>query len=320
MGPNCSNLWCVLVFASLVTLSSGSLSAKFYASTCPKLLSIVRSEVVKAVDKEYRMGASLLRLHFHDCFGCDASVLLDDTSNFTGEKTAIPNKDSLRGFEVIDSIKTLVEAACPSVVSCADILSLAARDSVIALGGPSWVVGLGRRDSTTASFDNANNDLPSPFLDLPDLISAFSNKGFDTKELVALSGSHTIGQARCSMFRVRAHNETTTIDPDFAASLRTNCPFSGDDQNLSPLDLNTQSLFDNAYFKNLVQNKGLLHSDQALFTNSSSPSSADSHVNSYISDPKAFFSDFAAAMVKMSNLSPLTGSDGQIRSDCRKIN
>uniref|UniRef100_A0A9I9DLR9 Peroxidase n=1 Tax=Cucumis melo TaxID=3656 RepID=A0A9I9DLR9_CUCME len=319
MEPKCSNLWCVLVFASLMaTLSSGSLSAKYYASTCPKLLSIVRSEVVKAVDKEYRMGASLLRLHFHDCFvnGCDASVLLDDTSNFTGEKTAIPNKDSLRGFEVIDSIKTLVEAACPSVVSCADILSLAARDSVVALGGPSWVVGLGRRDSTTASFDNANNDLPSPFLDLPDLISAFSNKGFDTKELVALSGSHTIGQARCSMFRVRAHNETTTIDPDFAASLRTNCPFSGDDQNLSPLDLKTQSLFDNAYFKNLVQNKGLLHSDQALFTNSS----ADSHVSSYISDPKAFFSDFAAAMVKMSNLSPLTGSDGQIRSDCRKIN
>lgn len=77
MEPKCSNLWCVLVFASLMaTLSSGSLSAKYYASTCPKLLSIVRSEVVKAVDKEYRMGASLLRLHFHDCFvnACDLSL------------------------------------------------------------------------------------------------------------------------------------------------------------------------------------------------------------------------------------------------------
>lgn len=68
--------------------------------------------------------------------GCDASVLLDDTSNFTGEKTAIPNKDSLRGFEVIDGIKTLVEASCPSVVSCADILSIAARDSVVAVRFP----------------------------------------------------------------------------------------------------------------------------------------------------------------------------------------
>ncbi|XP_023523778.1 cationic peroxidase 1-like [Cucurbita pepo subsp. pepo] len=311
------NLWCLFVFVSLIPFNFGSLSANFYESSCPKLLSTVRREVVKAVAKEYRMGASLLRLHFHDCFvnGCDASVLLDDTSNFTGEKTAIPNKDSLRGFEVIDGIKTLVEASCPSVVSCADILSIAARDSVVALGGPSWVVALGRRDATTASFDRANNDLPSPFLDLPDLVSAFSNKGFDTKELVALSGSHTIGQARCSMFRVRAHNETT-IDSDFAASLRSNCPFSGDDDKLSSLDVRTPSSFDTAYFKNLIQNKGLLHSDQALFNNGS----ADSHVTSYSSNPSAFFSDFAAAMVKMSNLSPLTGTDGEIRSDCRKIN
>lgn len=63
--------------------------------------------------------------------GCDGSVLLDDTSNFTGEKNATPNKDSLRGFEVVDEIKAAVEKACPShVVSCADILAIAARDSV----------------------------------------------------------------------------------------------------------------------------------------------------------------------------------------------
>lgn len=65
--------------------------------------------------------------------GCDASVLLDDTSSFTGEKTAGPNVDSLRGFEVIDTIKTSLESACPGVVSCADILAVAARDSVAAV-------------------------------------------------------------------------------------------------------------------------------------------------------------------------------------------
>jgi hypothetical protein len=65
--------------------------------------------------------------------GCDASVLLNDTSTFTGEQGAIPNQNSLRGFTVIDSIKSQVEAVCNQTVSCADILAVAARDSVVAV-------------------------------------------------------------------------------------------------------------------------------------------------------------------------------------------
>ncbi|XP_020594902.1 peroxidase 52-like, partial [Phalaenopsis equestris] len=108
-------------------------SSSFYATTCPKLQSIVSLSMAKAVANEPRMGASILRLFFHDCFvnGCDASVLLDDNSTFTGEKNAFPNQNSLRGFEIIDSIKSLVEASCKATVSCADILALAAREGVV---------------------------------------------------------------------------------------------------------------------------------------------------------------------------------------------
>lgn len=67
----------------------------------------------------------------YTCQGCDGSVLLDDTSSFTGEKNAFPNAGSLRGFDVVDQIKTAVEKACPGVVSCADILAISARDSVV---------------------------------------------------------------------------------------------------------------------------------------------------------------------------------------------
>ncbi|XP_057435357.1 cationic peroxidase 1-like [Lotus japonicus] len=300
-----------------IGIVSAQLSSDFYSTTCPNVLSTIKTEVDTAVNNEARMGASLLRLHFHDCFvqGCDASILLDDTSNFTGEKTALPNANSVRGFDVIDTIKSKVESLCPGVVSCADIVAVAARDSVVALGGTSWTVQLGRRDSTDASLSLANSDLPAFSLNLSDLITAFSNKGFTAKEMVALSGSHTIGQAGCITFRTRIYNETN-IDSTFATSLQANCPSTGGDTNLSPIDTTSQNSFDNAYYKNLQSQKGLFHSDQELFNGGST----DSDVNGYSSDSASFLTDFANAMVKMGNLSPLTGSNGQIRTDCKKVN
>ncbi|KAE8662765.1 Cationic peroxidase 1 [Hibiscus syriacus] len=304
-----------LFLLHVINLASAQLSSTFYATSCPQALSTIKSAVNSAVSNEARMGASLLRLHFHDCFGCDGSILLDDTANTTGEKTAGPNNNSVRGFEVIDTIKSQMESLCPGVVSCADIVAVAARDSVVALGGPSWTVLLGRRDSTSASLSAANSNIPAPTLNLSGLISAFSNKGFTAKEMVALSGSHTIGQARCTSFRTRIYNETN-IDSSFASSLRGNCPSTGGDNNLSPLDTTSPTSFDNAYFNNLQSQKGLLHSDQQLF----SGGSTDADVNSYSSNSGSFATDFANAMVKMGNLSPLTGTSGQIRNNCRKTN
>lgn len=72
--------------------------------------------------------------------GCDASVLLDDVgSSFVGEKTAVANKNSARGFEVIDTIKTQVEASRNGTVSCADIVALAARDAVFLVTTINWL-------------------------------------------------------------------------------------------------------------------------------------------------------------------------------------
>lgn len=308
---------CLSLFLVIVGMASAQLSSTYYSSTCPNVLTTIKTAVSSAVSSEARMGASLLRLHFHDCFvnGCDASVLLDDNSTFTGEKTAAPNANSLRGFDVIDTIKSQVESSCPGVVSCADILAVAARDSVVALGGPSWTVQLGRRDSTTASLSAANSNIPGPTLNLSALITAFSNQGLSANEMVALSGSHTIGQARCTTFRTRIYNETN-IDTQFATALKANCPSTGSDNNLAPLDTTSATSFDNAYYTNLQSQKGLLHSDQQLFNGGST----DAQVNTYSSNSATFFTDFANAMVKMGNISPLTGTSGQIRTNCRKAN
>lgn len=60
--------------------------------------------------------------------GCDGSILLDGSD---GEKFAFPNINSARGFEVVDAVKAAVEDECGGVVSCADILAIAARDAVL---------------------------------------------------------------------------------------------------------------------------------------------------------------------------------------------
>ncbi|CAN1122044.1 Peroxidase 72 [Linum perenne] len=301
MAPSPVSLF--LVAVSLLALAPSCLCGKniggylypqFYDYSCPQAQQIVKSVVAKAVAKEPRMAASLLRLHFHDCF----VKLLDGGSGIVTEKNSNPNRNSARGFEVIDEIKSALEKACPSKVSCADILTLAARDSTVLAGGPSWEVPLGRRDSKSAST----------------ILTKFKLQGLNTVDLVALSGSHTIGNSRCTSFRQRLYNQTGNGQPDYsldssyASQLKNRCPRS---------DFQTPFHFDNSYFKNILASKGLLNSDQVLLTKNEASMEL---VKQYAKNNEMFFQQFAKSMVKMGNISPLTGSKGEIRKNCRKMN
>ncbi|KAL8129312.1 hypothetical protein V2J09_018467 [Rumex salicifolius] len=308
--------------AILLILTVGAksqLSHDFYASSCPNLSQIVRQQVRIAIMKETRMAASLLRLHFHDCFvnGCDGSILLDGDD---GEKFAKPNLNSVRGFEVVDAIKTAVESSCSGVVSCADILALAARESVFFSGGPSWRVQLGRRDGLISNQTLANANLPSPFNTLDVILSNFQNVGLNLTDLVALSGL-----ARCSTFSTRLYNFTgsgaadNTMESSLVSELQSTCPQGGDANVTTSLDQNSTYSFDNHYFKNLVNNNGVLLSDQELYSGDDD-NTTKTLVESYSGNFSLFFCDFGNSMVKMGSISPLTGSDGEIRSNCRVVN
>ncbi|XLU64342.1 hypothetical protein S245_023551 [Arachis hypogaea] len=136
--------------------------------------------------------------------------------------------------------------------------------------------------------------------------------------MAALSGAHTIGKARCTVYRTRIYNDTN-IDRTFANARKKNCPIitgTPKDNNVAPFDFKTPNHFDNSYYKNLLNKKGLLHSDQELFNGGST----DSLVRTYTNNQKAFFADFATAMIKMGNIKPLTGSQGIIRRNCRRAN
>ncbi|KAL8494241.1 hypothetical protein ACS0TY_025147 [Phlomoides rotata] len=316
-------LW-ILRFLMLCVVVRSQLSADFYSKSCPNLQNVVRREVRNAIKNEMRMAASLLRLHFHDCFinGCDGSVLLDGSD---GEKFALPNLNSARGYEVIDAIKTAVETACSGVVSCADILTIAARDSVVLSGGPSWKVLLGRRDGLVAN-QTAANQLPSPFESLDSIISKFDAVGLNVTDVVSLSGGHTIGLSKCALFSNRLSNFSgtgapdTTLNSSLVSELQSACPANGDGNNTVALDNRSRDLFDNRYFVNLVNGRGILQSDQILFSSDAALSTTKSIVQLYSSNATAFFYDFVSGMIKMGNISLLTGSNGQIRNNCRVVN
>ncbi|KAG5227571.1 peroxidase [Salix suchowensis] len=317
-----------LVFLRGGPLAHCQLTPTFYDQTCPNVSSIIRNVIATELATDARIGGSLIRLHFHDCFvnGCDASLLLDNSDTIVSEKEAGGNNNSARGFDVVDRMKALLESACPATVSCADILTIAAEESVVLAGGPNWTVPLGRRDSTTASRDAANSFLPAPFLTLAQLRESFTNVSLNNNsDLVALSGAHTFGRAKCSTFNFRLYNFSGSGAPDpsldatFLAALQQLCPQGGDGDVITDLDLTTPDVFDSNYYSNLQANRGLLQTDQELF----STVGADdiiALVNTFSANQTAFFESFVESMIRMGNLSPLTGTEGEIRLNCSVVN
>ncbi|CAN1176231.1 Peroxidase 54 [Linum perenne] len=260
----------------------------------------------------------MVGMHVYVEQGCDGSLLLDNSATILSEKQSAGNNNSVRGFEVVDRMKTQIEGACPGVVSCADILAIASEESVVLAGGPSWAVPLGRRDSLTANRSLADDFLPPPFFTLDQLRANFAAVGLNTTEdLVALSGAHTFGRARCVGFVNRLYNFNNTGGPD-PTTLRQICPQNGNGSVLTNLDKTTADAFDSAYFRNLQTQEGLLQTDQELISTPGSDTIA--LVNLFATNQTAFFRSFVNSMIRMGNIAPPAGSPSEIRRNCRVVN
>nr|AGH28086.1 peroxidase [Artemisia annua] len=315
---------CLLLLATLITLSLGQgTRLGFYRTSCPRVESIVQNAVNSAVRANPTIAPGLLRMFFHDCFvnGCDASILIDGASS---EKTARPNS-LLRGFEVIDAAKRQLEIACPRVVSCADILALAARDSVVQTGGTGWSVPLGRKDGLVSrAADTAN--LPAFNDPINVQIRKFTDKGLNTQDLVALSGAHTIGTAACALFSYRLYNYNNTNGPDptidasFLPTLRNLCPNGGDGTTRVTLDTGSVRNFDNSYYSNLRNRRGVLESDAALWNNPATQTLVNRFLGLRGLLGLRFNIEFGRSMVKMGNIEVKTGTQGEIRRVCTATN
>ncbi|KAL2339532.1 hypothetical protein Fmac_007472 [Flemingia macrophylla] len=286
---------------------------------------IVKDEVRKGVTKNPGLAAGLVRMHFHDCFirGCDASVLLDSTPSNTAEKDSPANNPSLRGYEVIDSAKARLEAVCPGIVSCADIVAFAARDSVELAAGVGYDVPAGRRDGRISLASDTRTELPPPTFNVNQLTQLFAKKGLTQDEMVTLSGAHTIGRSHCTAFSSRLYNFSSTssqdpsLEPSYAAQLKRQCPQGRTNPNLVvPMDPSSPAIADVGYYRNILTNHGLFTSDQTLLSNAKTAS----QVNQYARNSYLWADKFADAMVKMGQISVLTGNAGEIRTNCRVAN
>ncbi|EAZ02213.1 hypothetical protein OsI_24307 [Oryza sativa Indica Group] len=305
----------VVVLALAVAISSplaaAQLRQNYYASICPNLENIVRGSVQRSMQQSPIAAPATLRLFFHDCAvrGCDASVMIinpngDDEWRNPDDQTLKPE-----GFTTVIAAKAAVDSdpQCRNRVSCADILALATRDSVFLSGGPNYAVELGRFDGRVSTRNSVN--LPHGNFNLDQLTGYFGSLGLSPTDMVALSGGHTIGAASCSFFGYRLGGDPT-MDPNFAAMLRGSCGSSG----FAFLDAATPLRFDNAFYQNLRAGRGLLGSDQTLYSDPRSRGLVDR----YAANQGAFFNDFVSAMTKLGRVgvkSPATG--GEIRRDCR---
>ncbi|KAL1215823.1 putative Peroxidase 48 [Cardamine amara subsp. amara] len=338
---------------------SDSLHYDYYQESCPSAESIISKSIRDIYTVKPSIAPSLIRLLFHDCFieGCDASVLLDADEGLTSEKEAAPNL-SLKGFDVLDDIKSELENVCPGVVSCADLLVLAAREAVLLAGGPFYPLETGRKDSAVPFKLIAELELPSPQASLSVILASFASRGFNERETVSLFGAHSIGITHCTFFENRLYNFSGTgkadpeLNPGFLQELKTKCPFSGSalspsvapgtglasslpassdnsknsygvstgNSNDGVIDLSYNNEGGDENFGTRYY-KRLMEKKGLMFSDQQLMGREETEmwVRAYASDSQLFRRDFAMSMMKLSSYHVLTGPLGQVRRTCSKV-
>ncbi|CDY40651.1 hypothetical protein HID58_013237 [Brassica napus] len=238
---------------------------------------IVNAEYVKEINKARRDLRSIisskncapimLRLAWHDAGTYDAQ------SKTGGPNGSIRNEEEYThgantGLKIALELCEGVKAKHPKI-TYADLYQLAGVVAVEVTGGPDISFQPGRKDSNVCPREGRLPDAKKDFQHLRDV---FYRMGLSDKDIVALSGGHTLG---------RAHPERSGFDGPWTQE---------------PLK------FDNSYFVELLkgESEGLLKlpSDKTLLEDPE----FRRYVELYAKDEDAFFRDYAESHKKLSEL------------------
>lgn len=224
---------------------------------------MTKEEVRKTIKEniELRNAPGLLRLAFHDAGTYSAKEKnggVGGSITMLSELAREENDGLAKSATLIKKLKEIMPE-----VSLADLIAMAGAVSVEISGGPYIEVELGREDKLEIAPEGR---LPDENEDAESLRITFKKMGFTPKEMVVLTGAHTLGDARDLAFT---------------------------EERLS---------FKNDYFqlllKDLPSHLGRFRSDTALLEDEE----LKSYVIQYAEDQNLFFTDFTKAFQKMVNL------------------
>jgi L-ascorbate peroxidase len=298
--------------AQLTTHGASASSADPGSSAYAAALRACRSDLAAFID-EHNAAPILLRLAWHDAGTYDASVGTwpacggaNGSIRFDPEMAHGANAGLSKALGYLKPFK-----ARHATLSWADLIQLAGATAVETAGGPKIPMRYGRVDVTGPEQCPKEGNLPdaeAPFGDgsrdaASHLRAVFGRMGFDDREIVALSGAHTVGRA----FAERSGTSAFGYGAKRATRYTGGCPFAPRKDGREGLGMpGGQSwtrrwlAFDNAYFRKeyVDEPKDLLwlSTDEALHTD---PGFAP-HFRRYAESQDAFFEDFAAAFAKLS--------------------
>ncbi|PKU61306.1 peroxidase 42-like [Dendrobium catenatum] len=317
-----------LFFLALFALSavakadtSSGLTMNFYKESCPQAEDIIREQVKLLYKRHKNTAFSWIRNIFHDCAvqSCDASLLLDSTRKTLSEKET-DRSFGMRNFRYLEEIKDAVERECPGVVSCADILVLSARDGIVAAGGPTIALKTGRRDGRKSRAEVVEKFLPDHNESISSVLEKFGAMGIDIAGVVALLGAHSVGRTHCVKLVHRLYPEVDpALNPDHVPHMLKKCYDPIPDPKAVQYvrnDRGTPMKLDNNYYRNILDNKGLLMVDHEL---AHDPRTRP-YVKKMAKSQDYFFEHFARAITLLSENNPLTGENGEIRRHCNLSN
>jgi catalase (peroxidase I) len=245
---------------------------------------------LKALVEEKNCGPVLIRLSWHDAGvystgkltgGCPNAAMRfsDGGEGAFGANAGLP--------VAITLLQPLTEKyVTPGTISNADLWALAANVATEAMGGPAIPTRFGRKDaaSSTASVESQVGRLPDGDKGADHLREIFHPKGFTDKDIVALSGAHTVG---------KCHADRSGFDGAWTES-----PFKFDNSYFT--EMLAKEYADETTAQGCPQKKHagsgtiMLISDLALLE-----SPFREYVELYAKDQEAFFKDYVAAWVKL---------------------